>query len=218
VDLRGHGLSDRPEQGYDDSRLWADDLRAVIETLELEDIVLCGWSYGPLILLDYLRHYGEDRIRGLNFAGGITKLGSAEAMSVLTPEFVALAPGLFSTDVAESVRALDALVELCYDCSLRPEDRFRMLGYGVSVSPLVRRSMLSRRLDNDDLITRLRIPLLVTHGTGDRVVRPSVIERQMAGFAQLEVRLIPSAGHACFWDDPGIYNRCLREFAATLQA
>lgn len=216
VDLRGHGLSERPEVGYEDSKLWADDLRAVIEALGLESIVLCGWSYGPLVLLDYLRHYGEDGIRGLNFVGGVTKLGSAEATSVLTPEFVALAPGLFSTDVTESVRALDALVELCHNRELTAEDRSRMLGYNVSVPPFVRQSMLSRTLDNDDLVARLRIPVLVTHGADDRVVSPSVIERQMSGFSHLEVRLIPGAGHACFWDDPLSYNRCLRELAATL--
>jgi pimeloyl-ACP methyl ester carboxylesterase len=43
--------------------------------------VLCGWSYGALVILDYLRHYGEDRIGGVHFVGGVTKLGSDAAMS-----------------------------------------------------------------------------------------------------------------------------------------
>ena len=45
VDLRGHGLSDKPSDGYSDSRLWADDIDAVIRTLSLEQPILCGWSY-----------------------------------------------------------------------------------------------------------------------------------------------------------------------------
>jgi non-heme chloroperoxidase len=56
VDIRGHGLSDKPHEGYADSRLWADDVRAVIRALDLDHPVLCGWSYGPLVSLDYLRH------------------------------------------------------------------------------------------------------------------------------------------------------------------
>jgi hypothetical protein len=32
--------------------------------------------FGPLVFLDYLRDYGEDRIGGLQFVGAITKLGS----------------------------------------------------------------------------------------------------------------------------------------------
>src|SRR5689334_16279171 len=65
--MRGHGLSEKPLAGYTDSKPWADDLDAVIRSLRLEDPVLCGWSYGPLVILDYLRHYGEERIGGVNF-------------------------------------------------------------------------------------------------------------------------------------------------------
>src|SRR5437870_4752712 len=88
MDLRGHGLSDKPRDGYSESRLWADDIAAVIKALNLNQPILCGWSYGPLIILDYIRHYGEDAIGGVIFVGGITKLGSEEAVSVLTPEFL----------------------------------------------------------------------------------------------------------------------------------
>ena len=33
MDLRGHGQSERPPDGYDDQSLWADDVHAVITTL-----------------------------------------------------------------------------------------------------------------------------------------------------------------------------------------
>src|SRR5438128_12167186 len=46
MDLRGHGSSERPRDGYDDSRLWADDVDAAIRELGLDRPVLCGWSYG----------------------------------------------------------------------------------------------------------------------------------------------------------------------------
>lgn len=77
MDMRGHGLSDKPVAGYEDSKMWADDVNAVIETLELDNPVLCGWSYGPLVILDYIRHYGEDQLGCLQFIGAITKLGWA---------------------------------------------------------------------------------------------------------------------------------------------
>ena len=35
MDMRGHGLSDKPREGYTDSRLWADDVNAVIQVLSL---------------------------------------------------------------------------------------------------------------------------------------------------------------------------------------
>lgn len=33
IDIRGHGLSEKPREGDADSRQWADDVRAVMETL-----------------------------------------------------------------------------------------------------------------------------------------------------------------------------------------
>jgi len=114
MDIRGHGLSDKPHEGYADSKLWADDVNAAIKTLRLDHPILVGWSYGPLVILDYIRHYGEDGISGINFIGGITKLGSDEATSVLGPEFLSLVPGFFSTDVEEIVRSLDSLLSMCY--------------------------------------------------------------------------------------------------------
>ena len=71
MDIRGHGLSDKPRDGYDDSRLWADDVKAVLESLSLDHPVISGWSYGPLVILDYIRHYGEERLGGIQFVGGI---------------------------------------------------------------------------------------------------------------------------------------------------
>src|SRR5215216_3679350 len=66
MDLRGHGRSEKPRAGYADARLWADDVGAVIRALGLDRPVLCGWSYGALVILDYLRHRGEDGIGGIH--------------------------------------------------------------------------------------------------------------------------------------------------------
>jgi non-heme chloroperoxidase len=212
MDLRGHGLSDKPRDAYGDSKLWADDVDAVIQQLKLEQPVLCGWSYGPLVILDYIRHYSDAAIGGANFIGGVTKMGSQEAMSVLTPEFLALGPGFFSTDVEESVRAMDSLLQLCLT-EFADDERYLMLGYSVSVPPHVRQGLLSRAIDNDDLLPKIGKPVLVTHGANDAVVKLSVNDEQMSRIPTAEFRVIENAGHACFWDEADAYNRVLREFA-----
>ena len=88
IDLRGHGLSDKPREGYADSRLWADDVQAAIQALRLDHPILCGWSYGPLVILDYIRHYGADSIGGINFVGRVSKLGGISNVGP-RPEFLA---------------------------------------------------------------------------------------------------------------------------------
>jgi non-heme chloroperoxidase len=216
LDLRGHGQSEKPREGYSDSSAWADDIRAIIETLALDHPVLCGWSYGPLVILDYIRHHGEDSIGGAIFVGGVTKLGSEEAASVLAPGFLSAVPGFFSSDAEESVRALDSLLSLCFVGALTPEDRYLMLGYNVSVPPYVRQGLLSRALDNDDLLPRLRKPVLIVQGAQDAVVKPIVLETQMARIPRAQVRTLPNGAHACFWADAPAFNRCVREFVAAL--
>jgi pimeloyl-ACP methyl ester carboxylesterase len=216
MDLRGHGLSDRPCDGNRDSRLWADDVNAVIETLELDRPILSGWSYGPLIILDYIRHYGQDKLGGINFVGGITRLGSAEALSVLTLEFLDLVPGFFSPDSEESVRSLASLLDLCFARELSEEDRYLMLGYNVSVPPFVREGMFSRSFDNDDLLPSIRLPVLITHGVDDRVVFPDVVNQHRSAMPHSQVEMVGGAGHAPFWDEPEIFNGSLRAFAASL--
>src|SRR5215207_7529961 len=201
MDMRGHGLSDKPREGYSDSRAWADDVNATIVALGLDHPILCGWSYGPLVILDYLRHYGEDGVGGVNFVGGVTKLGSEEAAAALTPEFLGLVPGFFSTNVEESVRSLEALLRLCFAREPSAEELYLMLGYNVSVPPHVRQALLSRPLDNDDLLPTLRCPVLITHGVRDGVIKPAAADQHKAAIAHARIQMIPNTGHAIFWDD-----------------
>jgi pimeloyl-ACP methyl ester carboxylesterase len=216
LDLRGHGLSDKPRDAYGDPQAWADDLRAVMEALQLDDPVLCGWSYGPLVILDYIRQHGEDSIGGAIFVGGVTKLGSEEAASVLTSDFLGAVPGFFSGDAEESVRALDSLLSLCFVGALTPQERYLMLGYNVSVPPYVRQGLLSRAIDNDDLLPKLSKPVLIVQGAEDAVVKPIVVEKQMARIPRAQVQTLPNAAHACFWVDPPAFNALVREFVDAL--
>ena len=216
MDLRGHGRSDKPHEGYADSRLWADDVNAAIRTLGLDHPILCGWSYGPLVILDYLRHYGEDGIGGIHLVGGISKLGSDEAMSVLTPGFLSLVPGFFATDVEESVRSLESLLRLCFVKEPAAADLYLMLGYNLSVPPHVRQALLSRSFDNDDLLPRLRKPALITHGADDAVVKRAVVDQHTASIAHAQAHVMANAGHAPFWDDAPGFNRRLRVFSESL--
>ena len=214
MDLRGHGLSDKPRDAYGDSKLWADDVNSVIQTLQLEQPILVGWSYGPLVILDYIRHYGEAAIGGIQFVGGITKLGSEDAFAVITPEFLANVPGLMSSDVEEGVAALQALLLMCLAQEPSQADLCSMLGYNVLVPPYVRQALFARSFDNDDLLPKIRKPVLITQGTVERIVNAIAIDQHKAGMPHAQVDLVPNAGHAPFWDEAEHFNQRLRQFAA----
>jgi non-heme chloroperoxidase len=60
-DRRGHGRSDQPSGG-NDMDTYADDLAALIETLDLRDVVLIGHSTGGGEVTRYIGRYGTSRV------------------------------------------------------------------------------------------------------------------------------------------------------------
>lgn len=89
-DIRGHGMSEKPldPSCYADERLWAEDLAAVIDQTRLERPVVVAWSYGGLIVTDYVRAHGDAAIGGIDLV--------AAAVLLKPPTFDHLGPGLLT--------------------------------------------------------------------------------------------------------------------------
>ncbi|HWR51093.1 MAG TPA: alpha/beta hydrolase, partial [Bryobacteraceae bacterium] len=119
-----------------------------------------------------------------------------------------------SVDVEESVRSLRSLLRLCFAQQPSADELYLMLGYCVSVSPYVRRSMLSRLIDNDDLLPKIRKPVVLVQGTEDAVVRPAAADQHKAGIAHAQIQMMAKVGHAAFWEDAATFNRNLRRFVS----
>ena len=185
---------------------------AAIRALDLDRPILCGWSYGPLVILDYIRHYGQEQLGGIHIVGGITKLGSEAAAAVISAEFLALLPGLFSTDLGEGVRGIESLLHLCFCREPEASDLYTMLGFGVSVPAFVRQALLTRVVDNDDLLPAILTPVLITHGALDAVVGQQVVAQHKALLPHAQVDIMRDAGHAAFWDDAARFNQRLGAF------
>lgn len=212
-DLRGHGASEKPRDAYGDPALWADDVDAVIRELDLAQPVLVGWSYGGMVISDYLAAYGDAAIGGVNLVGAVSRVGTPEGLALLGPDFLALAPGFFSTAAEESVAALDTFMRLCVAGELPPAEHYFMLGYNAIVPPHVRHGLFARRVDQREALEKVRKPVLLTHGEADEVV--------LIGNAREHEQLIPHAttsywpgiGHSPFWEDTPRFNAELAAFA-----
>jgi len=116
-DLRGHGMSEKPlHAGADaDAQLWADELKAVIERLELDRPVVAAWSYGGYVVTDYLAAYGEGAIAGVDLVG---------AAVLRTPGFEHVGPGLVENagDAcgADLPTSIAAILRFLRACTVRP--------------------------------------------------------------------------------------------------
>jgi len=172
LDLRGHGLSDKPTDpaAFQDGKIWADDIQAVISALRLNKPVLAGWSYGGFIICDYLRHYGQDNLGGLIFVAAATEMGRDEANTLLGAEFLQLVPGFFSTDYATGSAALQQFIGMCTYEELDTHTFYSLVGFNSVTLPASRQGMFMRELDNGVVMQSITIPSLLLQGRDDRIV------------------------------------------------
>ncbi len=70
-DRRGHGRSEQTWHG-NDMDTYADDLAALVETLDLRDAVLVGHSTGGGVVARYIGKYGTGRVAGAVLISSIT--------------------------------------------------------------------------------------------------------------------------------------------------
>ncbi|WP_019819017.1 alpha/beta fold hydrolase, partial [Saccharomonospora saliphila] len=110
MDLRGHGCSGVPADGYDDPLAWAGDLAAVLRLLD-RPAVLVGWSYGGLVISDYLRVHGTRDVAGLVFVGAITEIGKGRSGGRVGPAMRSALPDALSDDTGIALPALTRLAE-----------------------------------------------------------------------------------------------------------
>ena len=70
-DRRGFGKSSQPWNGYDYDTLAA-DLKAVLDTLDLQDVTLVGFSMGGGEIARYMSRYGGARVSKVAFVSAVT--------------------------------------------------------------------------------------------------------------------------------------------------
>jgi pimeloyl-ACP methyl ester carboxylesterase len=213
LDSRGHGLSEKPlaAEHYTDPQLWADDIAAVISSLRLERPVLVGWSYGGVVIADHVRVHGEDAIAGVNLVAGLVRL--SETAGDNGPGFLTNAAGATAPDLATNISAMRSFVRACTTKPMTAEDWETALCFNMVVPPQVRLALISRRGDSDDVLESMTVPVLVSHGTRDVVVLPSMAEHVLQVCPTAEASWYEEVGHMPFVEDPARFNRELADFA-----
>ena len=219
-DLRGHGMSSAPlePQHYTAERLWADDIAAIIDALQLDRPVLVGWSYGAFVICDYVRAYGQQRIAAANFAGGAVRLGPSAFGTLIGPGFLDHFAGMTADDLPTNISAVRAFVRACVAAPLAAEDLEAALCWNIAVPAKVRAHLAAREIDEDDVLRALDLPLLVSHGRADSVVLPAMAEHILATCPTAEVSWYDGVAHAPHLEAPERFNRELAALVARTRA
>jgi pimeloyl-ACP methyl ester carboxylesterase len=203
-DLRGHGMSDAPLDAdhYTDGDKWAADVAAVIDQLSLEKPILVGWSYGGLVICDYVRKHGDARVGGINFVAAAVALGPSAFGSLIGPGFLEHAPPTFESDVPGAIVAMRKFLRACFIKSVSADDFEVTLAFNMIVQPKVRGFLVQRELDFAPVLKRVTVPVLVTHGRQDTVVLPAMSDYILVNCKAARSSWFEDVGHGPFLEAP----------------
>ncbi|MEU6641170.1 alpha/beta hydrolase [Saccharomonospora sp. NPDC046836] len=212
LDLRGHGVSDVPGGGYDDPLVWAGDLASVLG-IAGEPAIVVGWSYGGLVIADYVRVHGTAGLAGIVLVSAITEIGRGHPGGRVGPAMHAALPAALSADLAV---ALPALTEFCAAMATREVPgplAQALLGTCLEVPPQVRAALFRRDVDSARVLAGIDVPTLVVHGTEDAVVDLSAGAYAAGKIPGADTRWLPGVGHLPFIEAAGEFNATLGRFA-----
>src|SRR4051812_6135612 len=214
-DLRGMGQSDAPDLGYG-MPTYAADLAALLDTLGVDDVVICALSMGGYIAFEFLRNW-RDRVRGLVLISTRAEADSPDARRA-RDAVAAVARERGSSAVAESMLSK---VLSSGTMAGHPDvvERVRALMAGTPVPGIVGAlaAMRDRGGSESLLPTLAGLPTLVLAGESDTVTPPD----QARAMAQLipgaRLSVIPGAGHLPPVEQPAATTLAIREFVDSLQ-
>lgn len=220
VDLRGHGYSDAPVSGYGESANWAGDVKAVLDAEAIErDVILLGWSYGGLVICDYLAEYGTKAVAGVVLVGAITSIGRGEAGGRVGTAMRAAIPGAMAEEPRVAIKALGSFGHaLTGPVEGKGTQAQALFGLTLSTPPRVRAALFDRTVSHDDVLRNLDVPALVLHGTDDTVVDVSAGRHAASLIPDVKESYWEGVDHGPFVADPERFLSEVTGFVGALPA
>jgi pimeloyl-ACP methyl ester carboxylesterase len=201
-DLRGHGASDKPPgaEAYLDGRIWADDVKAVMEAAGLRRPVLSGWSLGGVVMANYLKAHGDGALAGLHFVDVLVKRAAEFGGR---PENRSLLPASASVDLSTRIEGLRGFLRSCFEVQPSTEEFERMLAAQAEVpQPILAHILRGIPLDAEDALRAVRVPTLITHGALDGQISPRMSDFTKSLIPHARHSIYEGIGHAPFYEAP----------------
>ena len=215
-DRRGFGESSKVATGYDDKRL-AEDLNKLMTQLDLRDAVIVGFSMGGVEVARYLGTYGTERVRKAVFISAVTPF---LLKTEYNPE--GIEPSTFdeirNKIIEDRPKFLSGFFKDFYNVGLFDnisKEALRMNWLvAIAASPTGTLESVDAWLpDFREVLSRIKIPVLVIHGDSDKTVP---IESSGARMPKIikncEYRPIAGGPHGILWTHAAEVNSALLTF------
>ena len=220
-DRRGHGRSSQPWEGNDMDH-YADDLAAVINALDLNDVTLVGFSTGGGEITRYIGRHGTDRVKKAAL------ISAVPPMMLQTEDY----SGGLPIEVFDGLRkaSLDNRSQLYRDIASGPFFGFNRDGANVSqglIDSFWVQGMQAGHKNTYDCIAAFSatdfradlaafdVPTLIVHGDDDQIVPIDASAHAAAELVQnAELIVYPGAPHGLTDTHKDRLNQDLLDFLA----
>ena len=210
-DLRGMGQSEKPDTSYDFDE-HANDLGAVLEAFDMEDITLVGWSMGCSVALQHMAHGGAGVGRLVLVNGPVKLVRSDEFPWSMTQDDLDRYVGVLLRSWPEGELAFQR------DTFHRPVAHIVDWILGIALqTPLdvvLKTVRAQARLDHRDVVRTLRVPVLAVYGRHDPYYPVELADWIAASAPQGEALVMEESAHFPFLEaDTEVFNQALARFA-----
>jgi non-heme chloroperoxidase len=217
-DRRGFGRSSQPTVGYDYDT-FAGDLKALIEHLELSDVVLGGFSMGSGEVIRYLATHGSQRVRKAALFGAIPPFllkTDDNPEGVDSKVFADIKAAIVNDRYAYFEDFLNNFYNVDVLGGTRISDRAWQASFNVAAgcSPFATYACIDTWLtDFRADLPKVDVPVLVVHGTDDRLLPfESTAARLPALIADCTLVSVEGGPHNIGWTHAEEVNTALLTF------
>jgi non-heme chloroperoxidase len=221
-DRRGFGRSSQPTVGYDYDT-FAADLDALMTKLDLRDAVLAGFSMGTGEVTRYLGRYGSARVRKAALLGAIPPfLLQTDDNPAGVPK--AVFDGIQKAIVADRPAYFTAFlhefnnVDVYGGTRISDDALHQQWSVAVGSSAIgTLRCVDSWLTDFRDDLPKIDVPLLLVHGTADRILPFAATAERLPPLLKelgkdLTYTFVQDGPHNIGWTHPEEVNAALRDF------
>lgn len=215
-DHRGHGASTAPMYETSIENL-ADDVRTVVEGLDLRDAMVVGHSMGGMALLAFAVRYPEvaaARLRGLVLVSTAARMGMAQ-VPFLSRALVPFTEGFVRSGAWSGSDWSQAAARLLFgkDPVRSQVDLARVLLASASEETVVGCARAMASFDLTGLLARVPVPVLVVNGTADLLTTPGDARRLARAIPDARLELVSGAGHMVMLERAERFGALLCGFA-----
>ena len=219
-DRRGFGASSKPSSGYDYDT-FTDDLKHLLKHLDLQSVVLVGFSMGNGEVTRYLSKYGSSRVSKAVLMSAITPYllqtddnpegvpqsvfdGIMDNIRKDRPAFLsAFFENFYNVDVLKGTRISDDAVRMSWNVAAGAS--------ATATLACVSTWLTDFRAD----VAQIKVPTLIMHGDADRILPIQATGARLPALIPgSEYVVIKNGPHAIGWTHAEEVNAALLNFLA----